>query len=74
LDRLNQLVTDKDFAQLKRELPESFFQRRVICTNYQTLRRIVEQRQHHKLDEWKLFCKCLREQIQHSEYFEDLFN
>jgi hypothetical protein len=70
--RLNRLVEAKDFAQLKRELPESFLQRRVVCSNYQTLRRMIEQRRHHKLEEWKLFCRHLREKLQHPEYLEDV--
>ena len=34
LDRLNKLIKDELFEQLKNELPEGFLQRRIICTNY----------------------------------------
>jgi hypothetical protein len=70
--RLNRLVGEKDFAQLKRELPESFLQRRILCTNYQTLRRMIEQRKGHKLEEWKIFCRFLKQNLRHQEYLEDI--
>ncbi len=73
LERLNLLLEQKDFNQLKRELPESFMQRRILCTNYQTLRRMISQRRHHKLEEWHKFCGVIKDKISHPEYFEDIF-
>lgn len=64
LDHLNDLIENwrasvekKDFwfAKIKEHLPEGFLQRRVVCTNYKTLRNIFFQRQNHKLPEWRTF-------------------
>jgi len=57
LDRLNTLIKKKLFKQVKAELPESFLQRRVVCTNYKTLRHIYHQRKSHRLGEWYTFCR-----------------
>ena len=57
---LNALNRDIGFAASKGEakylLPQSFIQRRVVCTNYKTLRNIYQQRHQHKLVEWQEFC------------------
>lgn len=37
-------------------LPSSYNQRRTVQLNYQVLNRIVNARQNHKLDEWRVFC------------------
>jgi hypothetical protein len=52
---LNDHIKRKDFMAIKATLPESFLQRRVVCTNYQTLRHIYFDRRNHKLPEWKYF-------------------
>ena len=72
LSRLNTLIKVKDFDQLKIELPEGFLQRRIISTNYKTLRNIISQRKNHRLSEWKTFCSEILNQIEHPEFFEDL--
>lgn len=72
LDRLNGLREDGIFWQLKGELPESFLQRRIICTNYQALRRIVRQRRGHRLREWQYFISEVLDQIEHEEFFKDV--
>jgi len=71
LYRLNTLIERRDFDQLKAELPESFLQRRIICTNYQTIRRIIRQRRRHKLAAWQVFCETMRG-LEHQEFLEDL--
>ena len=68
LDRLNGLMRDGLFAQLKVELPEGFRQRRIICTNYQTIRRIINQRKTHRLCEWHDFIDQLVPQLEHPEW------
>lgn len=73
LARLNELITAKEFAQVKRELPESFLQRRVVCTDYKTIRRIIRQRYTHRLPEWQHFCRAMREQLTHAHYLDDCF-
>jgi hypothetical protein len=60
---LNTLIADGDWRQVKRELPESFLQRRIIKTNYKTLKRIRGQRKAHRLPEWHTFIDALDEQL-----------
>jgi hypothetical protein len=67
LTRLNELIEIKHFQQLKAELPEGFLQRRIVCTNYKTLRNIISQRKTHKLLEWRLFISEVMEQVEHPE-------
>lgn len=52
-----------DFDAVKKNLPESFMQRRIVCTNYKALRNIIMQRQGHKLQEWKDFCVEIRTKV-----------
>lgn len=33
-------------------LPSSYNQKRTVMMNYEVIARIIEQRSHHKLDEW----------------------
>ena len=65
LERINQLIAARDLVQLKRELPEAFLQRRVVCTNYKALRHIACQRRGHKLTEWAQFFATLEVQLEH---------
>ena len=44
---------------LKKMLPCGFLQKRILCTNYMTLRNIIVQRSKHKLPEWKSFIQAL---------------
>lgn len=55
LNELNEFIKNRQFMKLKKKLPESFLQRRIVCTNYQTLRHIYFDRRNHKLPEWKYF-------------------
>ena len=71
LAHLNELIAAREFVQAKRELPESFLQRRVICTNYKTLRRIVYQRSIHRLVEWQTFCATMCSALAHAEFVQD---
>ena len=73
LARLNALIAAKKFAQVKRELPESFLQRRVVCTNYKTIRRMIKQRYTHRLHEWQVFCDAMREQLAHAQFVSDCY-
>lgn len=70
LDRLNELIASKNWKQAKRELPESFLQRRIVCTNYKALRHMRQQRKTHKLPEWHLFLDALDEQLAMPEFLE----
>ena len=65
---LNWLRKRKRFVRLKQVLPESFLQSRVVTINYKSLRNIVRQREKHKLQEWRVFCQCVRVSIEHQEW------
>lgn len=68
LDRMNELIKNKDWQQAKRELPESFLQRRIVRTCYKELRHMRQQRKAHKLPEWHLFLDVLDEQLAIPEF------
>lgn len=67
----NIAIRHKEFDKAKQCLPESFLQRRIICTNYKTLRTIVKQRYKHRLKEWKSFCEEVVDQLQEKEYTKE---
>lgn len=58
----------KDIEIVKLYLPESFLQRRIICTNYKTLQTIVRQRKDHKLPQWKMFCDDVIRSLKYPEF------
>lgn len=60
-----------DINILKMNLPEGFLQRRLVCTNYKTLRNIVAQRQNHRLRWWQVFCTEVLAQVNHPEYLHN---
>ena len=72
LDRLNGLIKSKEFYRVKNALPEGFLQARVVKTNYQSIRRIITARCHHKLPEWQSFIGQIAEQLEHQEFIDDL--
>jgi hypothetical protein len=51
----------------KMGLLESLQQKRVWKVSYMTLQNIVRQRENHRLDNWKEFCKELKKQLDHPE-------
>lgn len=67
LDELNRLIEANDWRRVKELLPESFRQRRVVCTNYLALQRIVRQRREHRLPEWWKFIVDLLPQLKYPE-------
>ena len=70
LRRLNNLMIQRDLLVLKNELPEGFLQRRIVCTNYKTLRNIVAQRKNHKNVVWGEFCSEILRQSLFPEFIE----
>ena len=52
---LQEAVSIGDWKTAKRLLPESFLQRRIMATNYKTIRHIYHQRKNHRLEEWQYF-------------------
>jgi hypothetical protein len=72
LEYLNGLIEDgAPIERIKSALPEGFMQRRIICTNYKTLRTIYGQRKRHKLTEWRTFCRDLEEQLEYSSFISN---
>lgn len=68
LSKLNNLRDKKDLMGIKRNLPESFLQRRIVCVNYRTLRNMLSQRKNHKVKEWHTFFDSLLNQLEYPEY------
>lgn len=56
---VNEYIAAKDWKRAKKNLPEGFLQRRVVCLNYKVLRHIIKQRAEHRLPEWSLFCESV---------------
>ena len=69
---LRGLIQLKQFDQVKKNLPESFMQRRIICLNYKSLRNIILQRYNHKLLQWQQFCDMVLEQVEHPELLPNI--
>lgn len=68
IDKLNELrelylkTNNKIYWRMMIEiLPQSYNQRRTITMNYENIMNIINQREHHKLDEWVEFVKILKE-------------
>jgi len=72
LQRLNWLIGKRDLEAVKRELPEGFRQRRIVCTNYKALRHMSAQRHDHRLREWHFFCEAALSQVEHPEFLADV--
>jgi len=59
---LGQLIHAKDI------LPESFLQRRIVCTSYKTLANMYAQRIDHKLPQWQEFLSAVVDGVEHPEF------
>ena len=68
LERLNEIIQTGDLNKIKRNLPEGFLQRRIVCTNYKVLQNMVRQRKNHKLVEWRTFLDTLKNQLLYPSY------
>lgn len=51
----------KYWWQIIQTLPSSYNQKRTVMLSYEVLRKIYNERNNHKLDEWRSFCKKIRE-------------
>jgi hypothetical protein len=56
-----------DIVTLKHSLPEGFLQRRIVCTNYKSLRNIIAQRTNHRYKLWDVFIEQLVAGVAHPE-------
>ena len=63
LERKHFLVThDKDcWWQMIQLLPSSYNQRRTVTMTYENVMNMLDYREGHKLDEWREFCKILKQ-------------
>ena len=69
IDVLNCMIADdKPIEEIKNALPDGFLQRRVVCTNYKTLRNIYLQRKSHRLPQWKQFCEYISNNLKYAVY------
>ena len=68
LIRINKLIATEKFKQVKRELPEAFLQRRIVCLNYKVINHIIGQRERHRLVEWRIFCTAMRDVLTFKEF------
>lgn len=66
------LISDpmKKLLYVKKILPESYLQRRIMVVNYKTMRNIVLQRFNHKLPHWQKFIDDVLKQVEHPELFK----
>lgn len=71
LEKINSVIDTGNMYLVKQMLPESFLQRRIVCTNYKSLRNIYFQRRNHRLPEWHIFCDVLKEDLEHFEFIEN---
>ncbi|MFA5187138.1 MAG: hypothetical protein WC551_11700 [Patescibacteria group bacterium] len=60
MQNINHAIDQKDWLKVKRLLPESFLQTRMVWLNAAALQNIYRQRRNHRLPEW-------------SRFFEDVF-
>jgi len=67
---VNKYVQAGDWKKAKKNLPEGYLQKRMLTLNYENLRNIIEQRKHHKLDEWKVFIAEMVRQVKHPELLQ----
>ena len=69
---INRKNKEKNFiAKIKNDLPEGFLQRRIVTTNYKTLRNIYLQRKSHRLPQWKQFCEYIESRAKYFIYMAD---
>ena len=65
---------NKDYWwQMIQLLPSSYNQKRTVMLNYEVLANMYKSRKHHKLDEWREFCKWI-ETLPYSELITGEFN
>lgn len=59
--------------QLIQLLPSSYNQKATVQLNYQVLANIYKYRKDHKLDEWRIFCKEMKDKLPYSELFTESY-
>lgn len=72
LELVNKKIRERDFRWIKKHLPESFLQRRIVCTNYMVLQRAYKQRKEHKLPEWQCFFGSILELVDCPDFIREV--
>lgn len=67
-DKYNETKDKEDYLRLLYSNPCGFQLTAAMTTNYRQLKTIVNQRQNHRLPEWRTFCK----QLEQFPYFKEL--
>lgn len=55
--------------QMIQLLPSSYNQKRTVMLNYEVLAHMYHDRKDHKLDEWRIFCETMKDQLPLSKLF-----
>lgn len=71
IDAYKNNPTEEQFMMIKENLPEGLLQERIVNLNYQTLRTIYQDRQNHRLPEWKELCEWI-ETLPHSDLITEV--
>lgn len=77
LNKMRKLYLQEEDPEIKKGywwqiiqlLPSSYNQKRTVMMNYEVLANIYKDRKSHKLDEWRMFCKIMKEELPYSELF-----
>ena len=72
IEGFNSNIKEMSIEGIANELPDGYLQRRVVLTNYMTLRNIIWQRHKHKLPQWQTFCNAIYEGVKHPEFLPNL--
>ncbi len=73
LDIVNQALDEGSMDEatairrIKKVLPESYLQTRIVKCSYEALRNMYQERKSHRLLEWQEFCHSLKK-LNHSEW------
>jgi hypothetical protein len=70
-EKISELPKAFRINELKKLLPESYLQRRIVCINYKALRNVLSQRRTHQLKEWSVFCSEVEVQVTHPEFLKE---
>ena len=68
---VNAAILQGDIEKAKALLPEGFLQRRIVCTNYGALQRIVRGRRGHRLPQWQEFCVSVLAQVKRPQWISE---
>lgn len=75
IDYLNRARADylttkrkEEWWQMIQLLPSSYNQKRTVMLNYEVVAKMIKDRNAHKLDEWRYFCKYMLDELPYAKY------